>query len=171
MGGRTELNQIQELTNMKAISQMTLGFLATIILASANAMASPDSTPIFLSVTSPDHPSTWVVGAHRERKALRWDSSRHILVADVKYSTQDYADSANPTQTDDHTLAFPNVHLASNGTDLISTNRDGDSARIGQIKNGLFGKEVVLRNGVNLNVHRVDGRIHASLVYDAQVKN
>ena len=156
---------------MKAISQMALGFLATIILASANAMANPNSNPIFLSVSSPDHPSTWVVGAHQERKALRWDSSRQMLVVDVKYSTQDYADSANPTQTDDHTLAFPNVHLANNGTDLIATNRHGDSARIGQIKDGLFGKEVVLRSDVNLNVHRVDGRIHASLVYDALVKD
>jgi len=152
-------------------TRLALDVLAASILASVNSLASSDSKLIFLSVSSPDHPSTWVVGAHQQKTALRWDLSHQRLVVDVKYSTEDYADSVNPTETDDHTLVFPNVRLAGNGTDLIGTNREGESARIGQIKNGLFGKEVVLRNDVNLNVHRVDGRIHASLVYNALVKD
>jgi hypothetical protein len=154
---------------MKTTTRLALGILAAGILASANALASPDSKPIFLSITSPDHPSTWAVGAHPQRQALRWDTSRGRLVVDVKYSTEDYADSVHPTQTDDHTLAFPNVRLASNGADLIATDRHGHSATIGHVKNDLFGKEVVLKNDVSLNVHRVDGRIHASLVYNALV--
>ena len=148
---------------MKIMSRIAWGMLATLTLASANALASPR----FLSVTSPDHPQTWVVGANQQAKSLRWDSSRHMLVVDVKYSTQDYADSANPTQIDYHTLAFPNVRLASNGSDLLASNHASETARIGHISNGLFGKRIVLNNNVNLNVHRMHGKIYASLVYNA----
>jgi len=76
-----------------------------------------------------------------------------------------YADSVNPTMTDDHTLAFSNIRLARNGVDLRATNRIGQTATIGHLKDGLFGKEVVLNKGVDFKVHRVHGAIHASLVY------
>ena len=93
-----------------------------------------------------------------------------MLVADVEYSTVDYADSVNPTETDYHSLAFPNVRLASNGIDLVATSRDGETATIGRIENGFFGKKIVLNDGVDLNVHRLHGKIYASLVYNALAK-
>ena len=156
---------------MNKITRMALGFSAALVLASLNALAGSDSKPVFLTVTSPAHPQTWVAGAHEKAKTLRWDSSRNMLVADVKYSTEDYADSVNPTREDSHSLPFPRVRLAKNGTDLLATNHLGQTAKIGRIEDGLFGKEVVLNNGVSLNVHRANGKIHASLVYNALAKN
>jgi hypothetical protein len=152
---------------MKTNIGIALICLATILITSPIATASPAPQPVFMSIPSPDHPSTWVVGAHQKAKLLRWDASRRTLFADVKYSTEDYADNANPAQTDDHSLAFPSVCLAKNGVDLLASNRHGQTAAIGRIQNGLFGREVVLKKCVSLNVHRVEGRINASLVYDA----
>jgi len=145
--------------------------LAGIFVAAAIAQASPDSKPIFMTITSPDHPDTWSAGALQQSKGLRWDSAHQRLVADVKYSTEFYADSVNPAQSDDHALAFPNVRLASNGTDLIASNKQGESLRIGRLEDGLFGKNVVLNKGVDLNVHRIDGKISATLVYNALATN
>ncbi len=161
----------KEFIIMKKITRMALSVSAAMVLASVNVLAASDSKPVFLTVTSPDHPQTWVAGAHQKAKTLRWDSSRNMLVADVKYSTEDYADSVNPTREDSHSLPFPRVRLAKNGTDLLATNHLGQTAKIGRIEDGLFGKHVVLNNDVSLNVHRADGKIHASLVYNALVKN
>jgi len=146
---------------------MILSMLGAMMLASGSAFA---NSPSFLTVNSPDHPSTWVAGAHKEIPTLRWDSTHHMLVADVKYSTKDYADSVNPAESDYHALTFPNVRLASNGNDLLATNHIGETAKIGRIENGFFGKSVVLDNGVDLNVHREKGLIYASLTYNALEK-
>ena len=152
---------------MKKITRMALSVSAAMVLASVNVLAASDSKPVFLTVTSPDHPQTWVAGAHQKAKTLRWDSSRNMLVADIKYSTEDYADNVHPTREDSHTLPFPSVRLAKNGADLLATNHIGQTAKIGRIEDGLFGKHVVLNNDVSLNVHRSDGKIHASLIYNA----
>ena len=156
---------------MKKITQMALGLSAAIVFASANAWASSDSNTVFMTVARPDHPHTWVSGAHQQAATLRWDAARQRLVVDVKYSTQDYADSINPTEEDYHSLAFPNVRLARNGTDLLATNRHGQTAAIGRIEDGFLGKSVVLNSDVNLNVRRVDGRIYASLVYNSLARD
>ena len=156
---------------MKKITQRALGLSAAIVFASANAWASSDANAVFLTVTSPNHPHTWVAGAHQKSATLRWDASRQKLVVDVKYSTQDYADSINPTEEDYHTLAFSHVRLARNGIDLLATNRDGQTAAIGRIEDGFLGKSVVLNSDVNLNVRRVDGRIYASLVYNSLARD
>lgn len=138
-----------------------------VVFTTLNLPASPQV--IYMHITSPDHPQTWVVGANRESQTLRWDGNRRILLCDVKYSTKDYADSVNPAESDSHTLTFPRVHLAANGVDLCATNREGQTATIGQLRNGLFGKEVVLNKHVDLNVHRIDGAIHAALNYNSLV--
>jgi hypothetical protein len=140
---------------------------ALFALALTHPLAASGAMPVYLSVSSPDHPHTWAAGANQLSKKLRWDGARNQLVADVKYSTADYADSVNPATTDDHTLAFPNVRLAKDGNDLRATDRSGITATIGRLQEGLFGKEVVLNKGVHLNVHRVDGAIHAALVYNS----
>lgn len=152
---------------MKTITRFALGLSATLILASTSALAKSDSGPTFLSVTSPDHPDTWAAGAHQNWKALRWDSSRQKLIADVEYSTADYADAVDPTQTDEHSLTFPDVRLAGNGVDLLVSNHEGKRISIGHLKKGILGTEVILNKGVNLDVHRGDhGKIYASIVYD-----
>jgi hypothetical protein len=129
--------------------------------------ASPNAAPIYLSVRSPDHPETWTAGALQKSKTLRWSSTRQMLLVDVKYSSEFYADSANPGQEDEHSLAFPMIKLARNGIDLIATNRQGESMVIGRRNGGLFGTDVVLNPGVDLKVHRINGKIHASLTYNA----
>jgi hypothetical protein len=60
---------------------------------------------------SPDHPSTWVVGATNVHQDLRWDKPRQMLVADVTYSTRDYADGVNPTHKSEYTVSFPTVRF------------------------------------------------------------
>ena len=108
---------------------------------------------------SPDHPSTWVVGATNIHQAIRWDASKQMLVADVKYSTRDYADSVHPTQESDYALSFPSVRLDSSTNKLMA-----HGATIGTLHHGLFGSEVVLKRGVELDVHRHHGKIYAAIL-------
>ncbi len=154
---------------MKKLSQIALRSAAILILAGASVLANIPSTPVFLSIKSPDHPATWdVSGVHQSAKNLRWDSARGMLVVDVKYSTADYADSIiNPIATEEYSLAFPGVRLGKDGASLLATDRNGDTATIGYVKNGFFGKEIVLNKEANVNVHRHNGKIYASLVYNS----
>jgi hypothetical protein len=151
---------------MKKLRSAAVAVTAFFALAVAYPLAAGDAMPAYLKISSPDHPQTWVAGANQYSKKLRWDDKRHQLVADVKYSNIDYADSVHPAKIDYHTLAFPSVRLV-NGTDLRATDRNGDTKMIGRLQDGFFGKEVVLNRGVELNVHRIDGAIHASLVYNS----
>ncbi|MCE0497327.1 MAG: hypothetical protein LV481_05195 [Methylacidiphilales bacterium] len=151
---------------MKNLPRITLTLGAVMILASANAWAASYSTPVYMKITSPEHPTTWTSGALQQSRVLRWDSSRQMLVADVKYSSKFYEDSANPGQTDDHQVAFPNVRLAANGTDLIAS-KHGESVIIGRVERTFLGQNIVLNKGVDFNVHRESGKIYASLIYNA----
>ena len=135
-------------------------------LAMSCPLVAGDATPSYMRISSPDHPQTWVVGGNQQSKKLRWDVAGNQLVADVRYSNTDYADSMHPPRNDDHTLAFPSVRLTKGG-DLCAMDRMGNTATIGHLQEGLFGKEVVLNKGVDLRVNRVHGLIQASLVYNA----
>ncbi len=151
---------------MKNLRNAMLAASALFIVAASGPLTAGEANAVYLKVSSPDHPQTWVVGGHPSSEKLRWDGARQQLVVDVRYSNSDYADSVHPVRDDDHTLVFPNVRMADGGN-LLGTDRVGHTAMIGRLKDGIFGKEVVLNRGVELNVHRVDGAIHASLVYNS----
>jgi hypothetical protein len=82
-----------------------------------------------------------------------------VLFADVKYSTRDWADDTHPAQESDYSLAFPDVRFDSGTGRLVS-----NGTTIGTVRHGLFGSEVVLDRGVQLSVHRHDGKIKAMIV-------
>jgi hypothetical protein len=107
---------------------------------------------------SPDHPSTWVIGAFNIHQALRWSSSRHMLFADVKYSTRDYADNTHPTVECDYALSFPTVHFDAS-SQIFSVNH----APIGTLRHGFFGSHVVLESNYELDIRRHHGRIFAAI--------
>jgi hypothetical protein len=108
--------------------------------------------------SSPDHPSTWVNGADNIHQALRWDPEKHMLFADVKYSTILYADSVHPTEENDYALSFPSVRLDS-ATGVFKAN----GVRVGILRHGFFGSHIVLDKNVELDIHRHHGRIFAVL--------
>jgi hypothetical protein len=110
-------------------------------------------------VTSPDHPSTWTSGADNVHQALRWDPDKHMLFADVKYSTILYADDTHPTEDNDYTLSFPTVRL-----DPASGVFTANGMKIGTLHRGFFGSNIVLDKSVELNIHRHHGRIFAMIV-------
>ncbi len=107
---------------------------------------------------SPDHPSTWVAGASNVRQILRWDSARQMLVADVRYSTRDWADSVHPAEDSDYTLSFPSVRL-----DRPSGTLEAGGRPIGKVSPGIFGTNVHLSRMAELDVHRHHGRIFAAI--------
>jgi hypothetical protein len=112
----------------------------------------------FAFAKSPDHPGTWVVGASNIHQDLRWDNARKMLVADVTYSTRDWADSVYPTHESEYTLSFPSVHL-----DKSSQHLSAGGARIGTLTHGLFGTEVKLNPKAELDIHRQHGKIFAAI--------
>ena len=127
--------------------------MGSVALSSAQTQTSPVAV-----VKSPDHPETWVVGATNIHQALRWDNSRHMLVADVTYSTRDWADSMHPTRESEYTLAFPSVHL-----DRTSEALTANGSRIGHLTHGLFGTDVQLVPEAELDIHRQHGKIFAAI--------
>ena len=107
---------------------------------------------------SPDHPSTWVVGASNIHQDLRWDKTRQMLVADVTYSTRDWADSMHPTHESEYTLSFPTVRFDASSQTLVA-----GGTHVGTIRHGLFGPGVVLDPKAELDIHRHHGRIFAAI--------
>jgi hypothetical protein len=109
--------------------------------------------------TSPGHPTTWVAGATRVHQDLRWDGRHNVLVADVKYSTADWADSDNPTQEDDFILPFPSVRF-----DPATNKFMANGVVIGTLRDDFIGHKVVLNPGVALSIHRHHGIVHAAII-------
>jgi hypothetical protein len=107
---------------------------------------------------SPDHPSTWVVGASNIHQDLRWDEPKQMLVADVTYSTRDWADSMHPTHEGEYTLGFPTVRFDKSSQTFVA-----GGTKVGTLKHGLFGPDVVLDPTAELNIHRHHGRIYAAI--------
>ena len=108
--------------------------------------------------TSPDHPSTWVAGASNIHQDVRWDKARQMMVADVTYSTRDWADSPHPTEEGKYTLSFPSVRIDRSSGVLVA-----GGTRVGRINHGILGDEVVLNRNAELEVHRHHGRIFAAI--------
>ena len=135
-----------------------------ILLLSVLLMGLGASFPTYGQVSSyalaksPNHPSTWVIGASNIHQDLRWDHVRHMLVADVTYSTVDWADSANPTEESGYTLSCPSVHL-----DRASQTLTAGGTHIGTLTHGLFGTEVKLDPKAELDIHRHHGKIFAAI--------
>jgi hypothetical protein len=117
----------------------------------------------FAFAKSPDHPSTWVVGASNIHQDLRWDRTQQMLVADVTYSTRDYTDSMHPTREDEYTLAFPTVRFDKSSQTFLA-----DGTQVGTLKHGLFGPDVVLDPKAELDIHRHHGRIFAAITPAAE---
>ena len=107
---------------------------------------------------SPDHPSTWVVGASNIHQDLRWDETQQMLVADVTYSTRDWADSTHPTHENEYTLAFPTVRFDKSSHTFVA-----NGTQVGTLKHGLFGPDVVLDPNAELDIHRHHGLIFAAI--------
>jgi len=139
---------------MKAIT-ILVSVVATGFMACSSAFAQVSS---YSFATSPDHPSTWVAGASNVRQVLRWDRSRQMLVADVRYSTRDWADSVHPAHDSDYTLTFPTVRWDHNSGML-----EANGHAIGKVSPGLFGTNVHLSQRAELDVHRHHGRIFAAI--------
>jgi hypothetical protein len=115
--------------------------------------------PAYAIARSPDHPSTWVDGATRERQSLLWSPTKHMLFALVTYSTADYADGPHPTQEDDFSLALPTVHLdPSSGRFLVN------GTVVARLRHGIFGSSVALEPNLDLSVHRHHGVVYAAIV-------
>lgn len=135
-------------------------FLAIVSISiSTQALLHGDQMSSGAYAVSPDHPHTWVSGADNVHQALRWDSQKQLLFVDVKYSTILYSDDANPTEEQDYSLSFPSVHL--DPAHGVFTSK---GITIGKLHHGLFGANIVLDKGVELDVHRHHGRIFAEIV-------
>jgi hypothetical protein len=141
---------------MKTITSF---FVALMLLAFITECPVNAQSELLAYAKSPDHPGTWVVGATNIHQAIRWDASKQMLFADVKYSTRDYADSVHPTQESDYALSFPSVHLDSSTNKLTA-----HGTTIGALRHGFFGSEVVLRRGLELDIHRHHGKIYAAIL-------
>jgi hypothetical protein len=131
--------------------------LASLAFLSQNALAAPMAHEVYAS--SPDHPRTWVSGADNVHQALRWDDTRQMLVADVKYSTVAYADDTHPTEESDYTLTFPTVHF-----DKDSGKFTVGNSTVATLRHGLLGSDIVLAQGAELSIHRHHGRIYGQIV-------
>jgi hypothetical protein len=109
--------------------------------------------------TSPDHPKTWEAGAAKSYLALRWDSDKKMLVADVTYSTRDYADGVHDPETQDATIRFPGVSF-----DPATKTFIANGVTVARIHPMLFGNHIVLEKGLELSVHRQHGFIYGKIV-------
>jgi len=133
--------------------------LASVVLACTAALPARADYNENAYARSPDHPKTWVDGATRTHQELRWDADKHMLLADVVYSTQDFADGPHPTQEDDFTLTFPTVHF-----DPASGKFTAGGMVVARLHGGLFGSEVALDPKVTLSIHRHHGVVYGALV-------
>lgn len=137
---------------------LTLAVLG-LCAASPAARAQNYAMPGFAYAWSPDHPKTWVDGAMRAHQSLRWSDDRHMLVANVTYSTADYADNTHPPEQDEYTLTFPTVHF-----DPASGTFTAGGVTVARLEHGFFGSHVVLASNVQLSIHRHRGVIVGALI-------
>jgi hypothetical protein len=146
---------------MKTFALYVLIVLAALGLGAAAqpARAQNYSMPAFAYAWSPDRPKTWVDGAMRAHQSLHWSDDKHMLVANVTYSTADYADNTHPTEENEYTLTFPTVHF-----DASSGKFTAGGVTVGHLKNGFFGTHVVLEPNVQLSIHRHHGVIVGALI-------
>jgi hypothetical protein len=146
---------------MKTFALRLVIVLTALGLAAASqaARAQNYSMPRFAYAWSPDHPRTWVDGASRSHQALRWNGDKHLLVADVTYSTADYADNIHPPEEDDLRLTFPTVRF-----DAATDKFTAGGVTVATLQHGFFGPHVVLAPDVQLSVHRHHGVVWGSLI-------
>ncbi len=135
------------------LTALGLGAAAQTLRAQNYAM------PGFAYAWSPDHPKTWVDGATRTHQSLRWSDEKHMLVANVTYSTADYADNTHPAEEDEYTLTFPTVHF-----DAGSGKFTAGSVTVAHLRDGFFGSHVILEPNVRLSIHRHRGVIVGALI-------
>jgi hypothetical protein len=146
------------------MNPLKTAFFLGLLLVTGALLGSPLHAQFYAK--SPDHPKTWVDGATRTHQSLRWDSEKHLLVADVTYSTQDFADGPHPTEEDDFTLTFPTVHF-----DHDSGNFTADGTVVARLRGSLFGHEVVLDPKVTLSIHRHHGVVFGALIANQNPEN
>ena len=137
----------------------TLVGIATLAVLTCLPARAGEETLYGVYASSPEHPATWVAGATRGHQDLRWDGRHNVLVADVEYSTADWADSANPTQEDDFILPFPSVRF-----DPATNKFMANGVVIGTLRDDFIGHKVVLNHGVALSIHRHHGIVHAAII-------
>jgi hypothetical protein len=144
------------------MSSIKVAFFLTILIvmgAMLGSSAQAQNYNAYAYAKSPDHPKTWVDGATRTHQELRWSDEKHMLVADVVYSTADFADGPHPTQEDDFTLTFPTVHF-----DPASGKFTANGVVVARLHGGLFGHEVALDPKVDLSIHRHHGVVYGALI-------
>ena len=139
------------------IALILLGFFAAMLLGPGGQLRAESSSDALAE--SPDHPTTWVNGATRERQSLRWSPTKHLLFAYVTYSTADFADGPHPTQEDDLSLTFPTVRL-----DPATHHFIANGIVVATLRRGLFGEEVALDPKVELSIHRHHGVVYGKLI-------
>jgi hypothetical protein len=137
-------------TSFTTIAALLLVFLASPVCA---------QIPTYAIARSPDHPTTWIDGATREKQSLRWSPTKHMLFALVTYSTADYADATHPPQEDNFSLPLPTVHFDS-GFDRFVVN----GTIVATLRHGLFGSSVILNPKFALSVHRHHGVVYAAII-------
>ena len=139
------------------MKSITLSLVVLLMTISSGA-AQNYPVPRFSYTMSPDHPSTWVDGASRMHQDLRWSDDRHMVVADVTYSTAAYADNTHPTEEDSFVLRMPDIKKDATGNLTVG------GVAVGTLKEGLFGTHIVLAPNVQLSIHRHHGVIFAALI-------
>ena len=141
---------------MKTITSFFVALMLLAFIAECPVWAQSE---LLAYAQSPDHPSTWVVGATNIHQALRWDASKQMLFADVKYSTRDYADNTHPSEESDYALSFPTVHFDSNSNQFTA-----HGVTLATLHHGIFGSNVVLAQGMELDINRHHGKIYARII-------
>lgn len=131
--------------------------LAALGLSSAHAQNYP--VPRFSYAMSPDHPKTWVDGATRTHQDLRWNTEKRLLVADVTYSTAEYADNTHPPEEDNFVLTFPSVKF-----DAATKRFLAGGKVVATLQDGFFGHHIVLARDVQLSIHRHHGAVYGAFV-------
>jgi hypothetical protein len=129
--------------------------LVGLIVGAATLPVSADT----VLASSPDHPKTWEAGAAKSYLALRWDSKKNMLVADVTYSTQVWADATHPPEEQDEIITFPSVRF-----DPGTKSFTAKGVTIARLHPMFLGNDIVLEKGMELSVHRKHGFIYGKII-------
>ena len=150
------------------LSRARILFLLATFLGFGLSGGSPVSLPgASLSVTSPDRPRTWFLGGDFEKlsQSLRWDQNTQTLSLDVTYTL--HGEWPNPENSDlskTFQLYFPQVKMSKLGRRLFLVLPGRSPIRVAMVQHGFVGDRVVLDPNVEVDAHRRNGVLIASLL-------
>jgi hypothetical protein len=152
---------------MKSSLLTVVFLLSAVCMAMAGTGAAPEAAILAgpgFRIISPDHPATWQVGFNdKVSQRLKWSDTEGKLMLDVTYSRFPYNYDTPPSDFVTYTLSFPGV-LRDGGGNLYVMNSHHQKIILGSITHGPLGMEVSLGKGVDLDVHRKEGKLDAMLL-------